>query len=144
MKKEYLTPFIQSSDLVNFHFARNQATCDTGILNNEDLVGSLVIGAGCGIGFGTQVQFCLSGLVPNNQVEGLTVVLSGGISFEILACGPSAFTCQPGDASYTCQISGNLPQTVCVVSLECEDGTILTTCQVPCFGGIPGDFVTNS
>lgn len=134
MKKEYFTPFIQSRDLSNFHFARTQATCDSSIINNETLQTSSLIGGGCGNVSGNLVQFCLSGdngVLLSDQAVGLFVNTLGGSSFEITACGPSAFPCQAGDQSITCAINGNVVLTDCVVSLACPDGTILTTCGTP-------------
>jgi hypothetical protein len=130
----YLIPSVVLLDSSRLHLFKNQATCESGLVtfSQETIGGSGHCGfAGQGFGPGSnQVVICLTdpSLDPI-LLEGFTVNTTGG-SFVMSNCSqndPDA-VCNNG-TGYLCDVNDtDTLDDDCVLSLECPDGTLITTC----------------
>jgi hypothetical protein len=133
--KTYSVPSIASLDSSNLHFFKNQATCDSGILNGQTLAEAFD-GDNCGFGnAGTNTLFiCLSGSVDPSLLEGLIGNTINGdtnqeFNFQTISCAQDNSNCSAG---YVCTVNGAYPDNgynPCITSLTCPDGTVIDICS---------------
>jgi hypothetical protein len=132
---QYLIPSVISLDSSKIQLFKNQATCDPAtILNGQDLQninGPLICGAVDQNDFDL-VHFCLTGSVSDvSQFVGLTVNTGGAFTPEsrtIVSCVEDAGFGSCPDTAYRCQVDSDFNERQCVLSLECPDGTTITSC----------------
>jgi hypothetical protein len=123
MKQEYFIPSIKSEDFLKLRFFKNQGTCNIGADLTE------INGNGfCGIASGGNSAFCLSGSEDlSDALEGLILDLTGGETATIANCiSVDKSDCGSG-LLYICNISG-ISGSECVESLDCPDGSEITSC----------------
>jgi hypothetical protein len=134
---QYSIPSIMSLDAPKMYLFKNQATCGPEILQGEALhESSIGGGTACGwgnvLGPGNTVGICLTGVIDENLLEGLTVNTTDGNSFVMSNCSQNNVATECGISGYLCNVSGGTyAQGVfpCVISLECPDGTNVDTCS---------------
>jgi hypothetical protein len=129
MKQIYCIPFITSLDSCKVHLFRNQTTCDPNILNGQTL-NITDFGNFCGeVEDLTEIEICMNGSEDiSAQLVGLIVNTLGGQQFQITGCTAFLNDCGPGTVFYECSGTGTLTGNLCIESIACSDGTILTTC----------------
>jgi hypothetical protein len=122
---------MNSLDLSKLHLFKNQATCAPGFVTLTQEGGGPGLGFCAFTGFGlpaSTVQLCLTDpTIDPTLLEGLTVNMTGGGSFITSNCSQGDPLNECSVAGYSCDVNG-ATISECVTSLECPDGTVITTC----------------